>query len=121
MERADVRAGLGLDRRGGLVRVELQQEAPVALPPLEQRLRVTALGGVEEVVVARRDVGKEVAVLARDDLLGLGQVVAVGEIADRFARRDVHADGPPAPRRGAREGRCASGREMPAGPPTSRR
>ena len=42
VERADVRAGLGLDRGRGPGRVELQQERPVAAAPLEQRLGVAA-------------------------------------------------------------------------------
>src|SRR5581483_4180873 len=77
VERPDVRAGLRLNRRRWLRGVELEQEAPVALAPPEERFRVAALLGEEEVVVARRDGGQQMAVLAADDLLCLREVVAL--------------------------------------------
>src|SRR4051812_22533790 len=58
VKRSDVWTRLRLDRRSRLVWIELQKKAPVALPPLENRLRVPALLCVEEVVVARRNAGQ---------------------------------------------------------------
>src|SRR5205814_9405934 len=67
-------AGLPLDCRRGPVRMELEQEAPVAAAPLEPRLGMAALGGQEEVVVAGRDLAQSVRVGALYDLLRLGWV-----------------------------------------------
>src|SRR5438105_3853315 len=59
MERPYPRARLRLDRWRRLIRVELEQEIPVARTPLKQRLRVSALRGEVEVVLARRHLREE--------------------------------------------------------------
>ena len=71
VERTDVWAGLGLDRRGRAARVELQQEGPIAATPVEDRVGVAALSGEVQIVVAGRDLGQEVLPLAADHLLWL--------------------------------------------------
>lgn len=86
VERADVRTGLRLDRRGRPMGVELQQEGPIAGAPLEDRFCVAPLGGEVEVVLARGDLGQEVAPTAANDLLALRFCDQPGE---RVSRRDV--------------------------------
>jgi len=71
MERSNVRARLTLERRRWALRIELQKEGPVPRSPLEQRMWVTFMLRVVQIVSTRRDLGEQVPILAIHRLLRL--------------------------------------------------
>jgi hypothetical protein len=86
MERTHIRPRLGLDRGAGSLRVELQQERPIAAPPLENGVRMPPLRRVVKVVFTGWYVWEQVAPLPSNDLLGLRQCPQPSE---RLPGRDV--------------------------------
>ena len=72
VKRTDVGPGLPLDGRCGPLRVELEEEGPVARAPLEEWVWVATLLGEVEVVITRRDLGQQVSEPASDLLAVLG-------------------------------------------------
>src|SRR5664279_6282408 len=75
VERPNPRSRLALNRRGGTLWMQLEQEVPVARAPLEAGLRVSAVGRPPQVVLARRHSAKLLGVGPRDGLLRLAWVL----------------------------------------------
>src|SRR5690606_38517458 len=84
---ADPRAGLRLERGGRPVRVEPEQEGPVATAPLEVVSAAVAFG-VPEVVLSGRDLCGELSVVAIDDLVLCGADQS-GQAGERLRCGDV--------------------------------
>ena len=113
-------ARLRLDRRRRPIGGELEQEGPIAAPPLEHRVWMAPLGCVVEIVVTCGDPAQEVAPSATYDFFRLGQR---DKTRQGLPRRYMGPLSPPVARRSQRPPWLASGSSgsaVPFGVPTTK-